>query len=75
MNYRTDDKSRVLQQPALMSNFKVLDEIFRLPVLPAFQFQLTRKAGGEAVVTTVDQALMRGLATALSLVRRGAASF
>ena len=32
------------------------------------------KAGGEAFITTVDQALMRGLVTTLSLVRRGAAS-
>jgi len=59
-----------------MSNFKVLAEIFRPPVLPAFLFQIrpARNAGGEALVTTVDQALMRGLANALSLVRRGAAS-
>jgi hypothetical protein len=59
-----------------MSNFKSLVEIFRPPVPPVCLFPMSpaRKAGGEAFVTTVDQALMRGLATALSLVRRGAAS-
>jgi hypothetical protein len=58
-------KSPILQQPALMSAVKSLGKKACLRHAPKFGGEMAKRLAGDgAFETTVEQALMRGLATA-----------